>query len=161
MKSEAEELEPLKNSVKLASEYLLPGGSNLVECDFVQGGIHAVLGLVARSMFGLPGLIAVSANSFTKATTGRHIHEHLGLGTGQGQKEQTSHRDDTHKGYIDVKASDSSPSALAPQSPPVSQTGAITDDSSQSAYSLPQGAAKRKQPSSKKRPSSSKTNKEN
>ena len=90
MKSEAEELEPLKNSARLASEYLLPGGSNLVEGDYVQGAIHAALGLIARSMFGLPGLIAVSANSFTKATTGRHIHEHLGLGIGQKKEEQTS-----------------------------------------------------------------------
>ena len=138
MKSEAEELEPLKSSVKLASEYILPGGSNLVAGDFVQGGIHAVLGLIARSVFGLPGLIAVSANSFTKATTGRHIHEHLGLGIGQ-EKEQTRHRADSQDGYIDVKAS----------------------DSSQSAYSPPQGAAKRKQLSSKKRPSSPKTNKDN
>ena len=86
MKNEAEELEPLKSSVKLASEYILPGGSNLVEGDFAQGGIHAALGFVARSIFGLPGLIAVSANSFTKATTGRHIHEHLGLGICQGRK---------------------------------------------------------------------------
>ena len=133
MKSETEELEPLKSSVKLAGEYILPGGSNLVEGDFVQGGIHAVLGLVARSIFGLPGLIAVSANSFTKATTGRHIHEHLGLGIGQEKKEQASQRDATH----------------------------VKDDRSRSAYSLPQGAAKRRQPSSKKRTSSSKTNKEN
>ena len=86
MKSEAEELEPLKSSAKLASEYILPGGSNLVAGDFVQGGIHVVLGLIARSVFGLPGLIAVSANSFTKATTGRHIHEHLGLGIASPKK---------------------------------------------------------------------------
>jgi len=130
MKSEAEELEPLKSSVKFASEYLSPGGSNLVEGNYVQGAIHAALGLIARSVFGLPGLIAVSANSFTKATTGRHIHEHLGLGIGQKKEEQTD--------YTEIKAS----------------------DSSQSALTLPQSAAKRRQPSSKKRASSSKKNKE-
>lgn len=138
MKSEANELEALNDSAKLASEYIVPGGSNLVEGDFVQGGIHAVLGLIARSMFGLPGLIAVSANSFTKATTGRHIHEHLGLGICQKQTEQTSHQAATPDGHTVIKAS----------------------DSSKSAYSLPQSAAKRRQSSSKKRPSSSKTNKE-
>lgn len=132
MKSEAEELEPLDSSVKLASEYIVPGGSNLVEGDFVQGGVHAVLGLVARSMFGLPGLILVSANSFTKATTGRHIHEHLGLGIDQNQKERTNHQGATPDDHTEIKAS----------------------ASSKSAYS----AAKRRQPSSKKRPSSSKTN---
>ena len=73
----------LKTGVDFASEFVVPGGSNLMEGNLVQGGIHVVLGLIARSMFGLPGLIAVSANSFTKATTGRHIHEHLGLGFGK------------------------------------------------------------------------------
>jgi hypothetical protein len=160
MKSEAEEIEPLKSGAKLASEYLLPGGSNLIEGDFVQGGIHAALGLIARTMLGLPGLIAVSANSFTKAMTGRHIHEHLCQVIGQNQKEQTSHQEASHNSYAEIKASDSSQSALIPQSPPVSQTGAVTDDSSQSAHPLPQSAAERKQPSPRKRPSSSKTNKE-
>ena len=134
----ADSPQALKTGVDFASELVVPGGSNLVEGNYVQGAIHVVLGIVAKSMFGLPGLIAVSANSFTKATTGRHIHEHLGLGVGQKQKEQTGQ-----------KASDSSQSALIPQSPPVSPA----------AYSSPQSAAKRGQPSSKKRPSSSKTSK--
>lgn len=72
----------LKTGVEFASELVVPGGSNLVEGNLVQGGIYVVLGLVARSIFGLPGVIAVSADSFTKATTGRHIYEHLGLGGG-------------------------------------------------------------------------------
>ena len=77
----------MKTGVDFASELIVPGGSNLVEGNYVQGAIHAALGLIARSMFGLPGLIAVSANSFTKATTGRHIHEHLGLGVASPKKE--------------------------------------------------------------------------
>ena len=76
----ADSPQALKTGVDFASELVVPGGSNLVEGNYVQGAIHVVLGIVAKSMFGLPGLIAVSANSFTKATTGRHIHEHLGLG---------------------------------------------------------------------------------
>ncbi|HST21995.1 MAG TPA: DUF6072 family protein [Blastocatellia bacterium] len=74
--------EALKTGIDFASELVVPGGSNLVEGNFVQGGIHVVLGILAKSMFGLPGLIAVSANSFTKATTGRHLYEHLGIGGG-------------------------------------------------------------------------------
>ncbi len=76
----------LQAGVDFASELIIPGGSNLVEGDFKQGAIHAVLGLVAKSMFGLPGLIAVSANSFSKATTGRHLYEHLGLGARPGEE---------------------------------------------------------------------------
>ncbi|MGA9768411.1 MAG: DUF6072 family protein [Blastocatellia bacterium] len=77
----------LKTGVEFASELVVPGGSNLVEGNYVQGAIHVVLGIVARSVFGLPGLIAVSANSFTKATTGRHIYEHLGFGGDTHKKE--------------------------------------------------------------------------
>lgn len=154
MNSEPEELEPLNNSVKLASEYLLPGGSNLIEGDLVQGGIHAVLGLVAKSIFGLPGLIAVSANSFTKATTGHHLFEFLGLGIGQNKEEQTSRHDATNDVRDDVKAYDTSRPA---QSHPASKTGVTAGYSSRPVVSLPQ----KRQSSTKKRQPSSKTNKDN
>lgn len=73
----ANENTPINNAVKLAGEVLLPGGSNLIKGDIKQGAIHAVLGLAARAAFGLPGLLLVSANSFSKATTGRHLTENL------------------------------------------------------------------------------------
>jgi hypothetical protein len=79
--------EALKTGIEFASELAVPGGSNLVGGNLVQGGIYVVLGIVAKSIFGLPGLIAVSADSFTKATTGRHLYEHLGLGGGSHKKE--------------------------------------------------------------------------
>lgn len=63
----------LKTGVQFASEVVLPGGSNLVNGDFLTGGIHAVVGLAAKSVFGLPGLLVVSANSFSKATTGKNL----------------------------------------------------------------------------------------
>ncbi len=77
----------VRTGVDFASELILPGGSNLAEGNYKQGAIHAVLGLVAKSVFGLPGLIAVSANSFTKATTCRHLYEHLGLLQGSSDRE--------------------------------------------------------------------------
>ncbi|HLK62411.1 MAG TPA: DUF6072 family protein [Bryobacteraceae bacterium] len=70
----------VRTGVEFASEALVPGGSNLVKGDLMQGGIHAVLGFAARAAFGLPGLLLVSANSFTKAVTGQHLYEHLNLG---------------------------------------------------------------------------------
>jgi hypothetical protein len=70
---------PVKTGLHFASELVIPGGSNLLKGDYKEAGIHAVLGLVAKAMFGLPGLIVVSANSFTKATTGRGLLEHLDL----------------------------------------------------------------------------------
>ena len=82
MNGETQRPDLLRQGVDFASELIVPGGSNLVEGNLKVGVIHAVLGLVAKSMFGLPGLIAVSANSFTKATTGRHLFEHLGIGAG-------------------------------------------------------------------------------
>lgn len=80
MANGSENLDPVKRTVLFTSEYLLPGGSNLAQGDIKQGGLHVALGFIARAAFGLPGLLVVSANSFTKAVTGRHLHEHLGLG---------------------------------------------------------------------------------
>lgn len=71
----------VKLAVSFASETLVPGGAHLVKGDFVQAGLHLVLGFAARSLFGLPGLALVSANSLVKAKTGRHLTEHLGLTT--------------------------------------------------------------------------------
>jgi hypothetical protein len=68
---------PINNAVKLAGEVIVPGGSNLIKGDIKQGAIHAVLGLAARAAFGLPGLLIVSANSYSKAVTGRHLTENL------------------------------------------------------------------------------------
>lgn len=68
---------PLQTGIQFASEVLIPGGSNLVKGDFVTGGIHAIVGLAARAMFGLPGLLIVSANSFSKATTGYNLLDNL------------------------------------------------------------------------------------
>lgn len=71
----------VKLAASFASETLVPGGANLVQGDFGQAGLHLVLGFAARSLFGLPGLVLVSANSLVKAKTGRHLTEHLGLTT--------------------------------------------------------------------------------
>lgn len=76
----ANEDNTIQNAVKLAGEYILPGGSNLLNGDIKQGAIHAILGLAARAAFGLPGLLLVSANSYSKATTGRHLTENLTRG---------------------------------------------------------------------------------
>jgi hypothetical protein len=79
MANETDNLDPVKRTVMFTSEYLVPGGSNLIQGDIKQGGLHVALGFLARAAFGVPGLLVVSANSFTKAVTGRHLHEHLGL----------------------------------------------------------------------------------
>jgi hypothetical protein len=67
----------VKTGVQLAGEVVFPGGSNFINGDFVQGGIYAFLGVAARAVFGLPGLLIVSADSFARATTGHNIVEHL------------------------------------------------------------------------------------
>jgi hypothetical protein len=79
MGNENDLAEPVKVGVEVLGEYVVPGGSNLVKGDMAQGAIHAVLGLVARAAFGFPGVLLVSANSLAKATTGRHLWEHLGM----------------------------------------------------------------------------------
>jgi hypothetical protein len=79
MASEPDLTDMLKKGVMVSSEFFLPGGSNLVKGDYKQAGLHAVVGMAAQTMFGLPGLLLVSANSFTKAVTGRHLNEYLGF----------------------------------------------------------------------------------
>jgi hypothetical protein len=77
MASEKPETDNLKKGILLSSEYILPGGSNLLQGDLKQAGLHTVLGFAAKAMFGLPGLLIVSANSVSKALTGSHLYEHF------------------------------------------------------------------------------------
>jgi len=69
--------EPLRTGLAFASEVVLPGGSNLLAGNYKQGLIHAGLGLLAGSIFGLPGALVVAANSFTRSTTGHNLYEAL------------------------------------------------------------------------------------
>jgi len=64
-------------ATEFASEVMVPGGANLVKGDLKQAGLHAVLGIAAKMAFGFPGLLLVSANSFSKAVTGNHLYESL------------------------------------------------------------------------------------
>lgn len=63
----------IKTGVQFAGEVIVPGGSNLVSGDYKTGGIHAALGLAAKAVFGVPGLLVVSANSFANAVTGQNL----------------------------------------------------------------------------------------
>jgi len=83
--------EPVKQGAAAASEILIPGGSNLIKGDLKQAAVHAALGFALKMALGVPGLLLVSANSFVKASTGRHLYEHLGLAG------HTSDDDDTLK----------------------------------------------------------------
>ena len=65
MGNETECIQSIKTGVQISSEILIPGGSNLVKGDLLQGGIHAGLGLIARALFGIPGVVLVSANSIS------------------------------------------------------------------------------------------------
>lgn len=77
MPSATENMQNVRTGLQFASEVVMPGGSHLLNGDLKQAGIHAALGLVAGAVFGLPGLIIVAANSFTRANTGRHLYESL------------------------------------------------------------------------------------
>lgn len=63
----------VKTGVQFAGEVIIPGGSNLVGGDYKTGGIYAALGLAAKAIFGVPGLLVVSASSFANAVTGQNL----------------------------------------------------------------------------------------
>ena len=68
----------VQNAVKLVGEAaILPGTSLLLEGDFKGGAGHAVVGVLARSLFGPLGWFAAAANSFSKSTSGKSLLEHF------------------------------------------------------------------------------------
>ena len=68
----------LENTVKLVSEVLVvPGTSELLEGHIVSGAVHAVLGIAARTLLGVPGMLLVAADSYSSSVTGKYLHEQV------------------------------------------------------------------------------------
>ena len=67
----------LENGVKLIGERIVPGASLLMDGQIVEGAAHAAVGFGARMVFGVPGAVALMANSYTKSVTGKGILTHI------------------------------------------------------------------------------------
>lgn len=78
MANSPESAQAVKRSLQFVTEAVVPGGSNLLNGDFKSTGLYFVAGVLAKAVFGWPGVLFVAANSYTKARTGRSLIEHLG-----------------------------------------------------------------------------------
>ncbi len=67
----------LAKGLKILGEVVLtPGTSLLLDGQFKPGMVHVGIGLVARRMLGLPGLLLVGANSYSQSVTGKSLLTH-------------------------------------------------------------------------------------
>lgn len=65
------------NGVQVIGETFLPGASLLLAGKIKEGGFHTLAGIAAGLVVGPIGALAVAANSFSSATTDKHLHEHF------------------------------------------------------------------------------------
>lgn len=102
----------VKTGVQFAGEVLVPGGSNFVSGDYKTGGIYAALGLAAKAVFGVPGLLVISASSFANAVTGRNLIDFVksvppveveGLEADEPEDHEPVHRPATRKRAVAAK----------------------------------------------------------
>ncbi len=82
----AEGAEPIPNLIALGSEALIPGGSHWIKGDIPAGLLHTAAGLLATAVWGLPGRAIASASSYSQATTGKRLYEHVLGQLGQSTK---------------------------------------------------------------------------
>ena len=64
-------------AVKLVGEGILPGASLLLDGDIKGGTLHLLGGVLGRMVFGPAGWLYAAADSYSKAQTGRHFHQHF------------------------------------------------------------------------------------
>jgi hypothetical protein len=88
--TDQEQAQAFRTAAGFAAETLFPGGSNALKGDLKTAGIFAALGFAARAALGLPGVLLVSAASFTKAVTGHQLVEVFGWGQGTSSAHATS-----------------------------------------------------------------------
>ena len=68
----------LENAVKLVSEVVvIPGTSEFLEGHIVSGTVHAALGVAARALLGVPGVLLVAADSYSSSVTGKYLHQQV------------------------------------------------------------------------------------
>jgi hypothetical protein len=78
----------LAQGLKIFGEVALsPGTSLLLDGKLRSGIAHVGVGLIARRVFGLPGLLLVGANSYSQSVTGKSLLGHVQ--TFAGNKEET------------------------------------------------------------------------
>jgi hypothetical protein len=68
--------------LKLVGELvILPGSSLLMQGKVPQGGVHAILGVLAWRLLGRisgpVGWVLLAANSFAKSTSGTYLHDYV------------------------------------------------------------------------------------
>ena len=66
----------LENAIKGVGEVFLPGTSLLLDGEIKSGAGHAIVGVAAWALLG-PVRLLVSANSFSKSVSDKHLHNHL------------------------------------------------------------------------------------
>lgn len=62
--------------VSLIGETFVPGASLLLKGEIGEGLFHTVAGYVARGVLGPLGYVLAAGNSFSRAHTGKNLHEH-------------------------------------------------------------------------------------
>ena len=68
----------LRNGVKVLGEAaVLPGASLLLDGKIKSGALHVGGGILAKLVFGVPGLMVVAANSYSKSVTGQSLLENF------------------------------------------------------------------------------------
>ena len=64
----------LRGGGKLLGEVVLTPGTSLLLDGDIKGGMgHVVVGLLARVVFGVPGVLLVAANSYATSLTGKSL----------------------------------------------------------------------------------------
>jgi hypothetical protein len=72
------ENDTISNAIKLIGECaIFPGTSQFLDGNVASGAVHVVVGLAARALLGIPGLILVAANSYSQSVSNRGLYDYV------------------------------------------------------------------------------------
>ncbi len=64
-------------ALKVVGEALLPGVSLIIDGDMKGGSLHVIGGLLGKTLLGPIGWAYAAADSYSKSTTGKYVHQHF------------------------------------------------------------------------------------
>ena len=68
----------VRNAIKLIGDFaVFPGTSQFLDGNIPSGVAHVAIGLAAKALLGIPGIMLVAANSYSQSVSKKGLYDYV------------------------------------------------------------------------------------